>query len=70
MTMKLYLDPITVNCRKVLAGFKLMGTNFEQEKVDYFTGQFKSPEFTAINPTSRCRHWSMTVSSSGSPTPF
>lgn len=50
MAMKLYLDPITVNCRKVLAGFKLMGTKFEEVKVDYFTGQFKSPEYTAINP--------------------
>ena len=48
--MEIYADPITVNCRKVLAGFKLMGTNYQEEKVDYFTGQFKSPEYTAINP--------------------
>lgn len=48
--MKLYYDPITVNCRKVLAGFKLMGTDYKEEKIDYFTGQFKSPEYTAINP--------------------
>ena len=27
-----------------------MGTKFEEVKVDYFTGQFKSPEYTAINP--------------------
>jgi hypothetical protein len=27
--MKLYHDPITVNCRKVLAGFELMSVSFE-----------------------------------------
>jgi glutathione S-transferase len=34
--MKLYADPITVNCRKVLAGFKLMGIPYERIHVDYF----------------------------------
>jgi glutathione S-transferase len=48
--MKLYFDPVTVNCRKVLAGFELMGTQFEQEKVDYFGGGHKKPEYLAINP--------------------
>ncbi len=48
--MKLYYDPVTVNCRKVLAGFNLIGTEFKEEKVDYFNGGHKSPEYTAINP--------------------
>jgi glutathione S-transferase len=48
--MKLYYDPCTVNCRKVVAGFGLMGVSFEKAHVDYFTGQQKSPEYTAINP--------------------
>jgi glutathione S-transferase len=48
--MKLYMDPITVNCRKVLAGFDLMGINHELEHVDYFTGGQKKPEYLAINP--------------------
>lgn len=48
--MKLYADPITVNCRKVLAGFDLLGTKFEMVKVDYFSGEQKSPAYLAINP--------------------
>ncbi|MEI7969749.1 MAG: glutathione S-transferase family protein [Betaproteobacteria bacterium] len=48
--MKLYLDPITVNCRKIVAGFKLLGTSYEPVKVDYFTQGQKSPEYLAINP--------------------
>lgn len=48
--MKLYYDPITVNCRKVLAGFDLMGTKYESVKVDYFQGGHKQPEYLAINP--------------------
>jgi glutathione S-transferase len=50
MTMKLYADPITVNCRKVLAGFDLMGAPYELEHVDYFKGQQKEPAYTALNP--------------------
>ncbi|MSQ60804.1 MAG: glutathione S-transferase family protein, partial [Betaproteobacteria bacterium] len=48
--MKLYADPITVNCRKVFAGFDLLGTKYELVKVDYFQGEQKSPEYLAINP--------------------
>ncbi len=48
--MKLYYDPVTVNCRKVLAGFDLIGAKFNEEKVDYFGGGHTSPEYTAINP--------------------
>ncbi len=48
--MKVYADPITVNCRKVLAGLDLMGAEYELEHVDYFTGQHKGPAYTALNP--------------------
>lgn len=48
--MKLYYDPVTVNCRKVVAGFDFLGAEYEQQKVDYFAGGHKQPEYTAINP--------------------
>jgi glutathione S-transferase len=32
--MKLYVDPITVNCRKVLAGFELLDVDYEPVFVD------------------------------------
>jgi glutathione S-transferase len=34
--MKLYADPITVNCRKVVAGLDLIGAEYELVHVDYF----------------------------------
>ncbi len=48
--MKLYFDPITVNCRKVVAGLDLVGAAYEDEKVDYFQQGHKTPEFLKINP--------------------
>jgi hypothetical protein len=33
--MRLYYDPITVNCKKVAAGFSLMNVPFEEARVDY-----------------------------------
>ena len=48
--MKVYADPITVNCRKVLAGLDLIGAAHERVHVDYFTGQQKEPAYLAINP--------------------
>ena len=48
--MKIYADPITVNCRKVLAGLKLMDIPYERAHVDYFKGEQKSEAYTAINP--------------------
>jgi glutathione S-transferase len=50
MTIKLYADPITVNCRKVMAGFDLIGVPYERVHVDYFKGEQKSPEYLALNP--------------------
>ena len=48
--LQVYLDPCTVNSRKVLAGLDLLGTPYELNHVDYFTGAHKKPEFLAINP--------------------
>ena len=48
--MEILADPITVNCRKVLAGLKLIGADYSLTKVDYFKGEQKNPEFVAINP--------------------
>ena len=48
--MKIYADPITVNCRKVLAGLDLLGVPYERVHVDYFKAEQKDPAFTAINP--------------------
>ncbi len=48
--MKIYADPITVNCRKVLAGLDLMGAPYELVHVDYFKAEQKAPAYLAINP--------------------
>ncbi len=48
--MEIYADPITVNCRKVLAGLKLMGVDYDLKKVDYFKAEQKSDAYMAINP--------------------
>lgn len=48
--MEILADPITVNCRKVLAGLELIGADYTLTKVDYFKGEQKNPEFVAINP--------------------
>jgi glutathione S-transferase len=50
MVFEVYLDPCTVNSRKVLAGLDLLGTKYHLNHVDYFTGEHKSEEFTKINP--------------------
>jgi glutathione S-transferase len=48
--MKIYADPISVNCRKVLAGLELIGLPFERVHVGYFAGEQKSEAFMAMNP--------------------
>tara|TARA_A100001037_G_scaffold18484_1_gene15882 strand:+ start:141 stop:785 length:645 start_codon:yes stop_codon:yes gene_type:complete len=48
--IKLYYDPITVNCRKVLAGFDLASVPYESVKMDYFGGEHKQPDYLAVNP--------------------
>ena len=48
--LQVYLDPCTVNSRKVLAGLDLLGTQYELKHVDYFASAHKAPEYLAINP--------------------
>ena len=48
--MELYADPITINCRKVLSGLKLLNVDYKLVKVDYFSGEQKSEAYTAMNP--------------------
>jgi glutathione S-transferase len=48
--MKVYADPITVNCRKVLAGLDFLNAPFERVHVDYFKAEQKEPAYLAINP--------------------
>ena len=48
--MQVYADPITINCRKVLAGLDMLAAPFELKHVDYFKAEQKSAAFTAINP--------------------
>ena len=48
--LHVYLDPCTVNSRKVLAGLALLGTEYEFHHINYFTGEHKSDEYKKINP--------------------
>ena len=48
--MEVLADPITVNCRKVLAGLKFLNVDYTLTHVDYFTGKQKEPDFVAVNP--------------------
>ena len=48
--IKIYADPITINCRKVLAGLQLMNAPYELVHVDYFKGEQKSEAYVALNP--------------------
>lgn len=48
--MKLYADPITVNCRKVVAGLDFLDAPYELNHVDYFKGEQKSAAYLVVNP--------------------
>ena len=48
--MKIYADPITVNCKKVLAGLDLIGAPYELVYVDFFKGQHKEEPYISLNP--------------------
>lgn len=48
--MQIYADPITVNCRKVLAGLQLIGAPYELKHVDFFKAEQQSEAYTALNP--------------------
>ena len=46
----IHADPITVNCRKVLAGFDLIGAPYQLVHVDYFKGEQKAEPYLSLNP--------------------
>ncbi len=48
--MQIHADPITVNCRKVLAGLNLIGAPYELIHVDYFKGEHKAEPYLTLNP--------------------
>jgi glutathione S-transferase len=48
--LKIHADPITVNCRKVLAGLDLIGAPYELVHVDYFKGEHKAEPYLTLNP--------------------
>lgn len=48
--MEIYADPITVNCRKVLAGLQLMDVPYTLRFVDYFKAGQKEADYVALNP--------------------
>ena len=50
MSLTIYADPITVNCRKVLAGLDLIGMPYELKHVDYFKGEQKAEPYVSLNP--------------------
>jgi glutathione S-transferase len=50
MSIQIYADPITVNCRKVLAGLRLIGAPYELVHVDYFKGEHRAEPFVSLNP--------------------
>lgn len=49
MVLDIYLDPCTVNSRKVLAGLDLMGTKYEFHHIDFFKGEQKGDVYMKIN---------------------
>lgn len=48
--MELFADPISINCRKVIAGLALMDVDYKLSRVGFFEGEQKSPEYLQINP--------------------
>ncbi len=48
--IEIHADPITINCRKVLAGLKLMNVPYQLVYVDYFKGHQKEMPFIGLNP--------------------
>jgi glutathione S-transferase len=50
MGITLYLDPCTINCRKVLSGLDLLKIPYDTKFVSFFKGEQKSDDYAKINP--------------------
>jgi len=48
--MKLYVNPLSSNCRRVLAVAEYLGLTPEVKVVDFGKGEHRSAEFLALNP--------------------
>lgn len=51
--MKIYANPASHNCRRVLATAKHLGIDYELVEPNMQAGEHKSPEFLAINPNGK-----------------
>lgn len=50
MPLKVYLNPCTINCGKVLAGLELLDIPFVLKHADFLKGEHKSEWYAKINP--------------------
>jgi glutathione S-transferase len=48
--LKIHADPITINCRKVLAGLQFVGAEYELVSMNFFAGDHTTPEHLKLNP--------------------
>lgn len=48
--MKLYMNPLSPNVRRVRLTAAVLGIPLEEKKLDFAKGEHKNPEFLAINP--------------------
>ncbi|MEM7218673.1 MAG: glutathione S-transferase family protein [Pseudomonadota bacterium] len=48
--MQVYADPITVNCRKVLAGLEFLDIEYQLEPVNYMAGEHAQEPYLTLNP--------------------
>ncbi len=48
--MKLYMNPVSPNVRRVRFTAAVLGIPLEEKKLDFAKGEHKSPEYVALNP--------------------
>ena len=48
--MDIYADPLTVNCRKVLAGLQFLGVQYNLVNVNYMAGEHAEEPYVSLNP--------------------
>src|SRR5208337_5212349 len=48
--MKLYLNPMSPNARRVRLAAAVLGLTLEEKKLDFAKGEHKNPEYLALNP--------------------
>lgn len=48
--MEIFADPVTINCRKVLAGMKFLEVDYTLAPVSFMAGEHKAPDYLEVNP--------------------